>query len=142
MSTCIKIEGKMYRVRDWQCIGRSCLQLGCWEQKRVGSFGERHEPFGLLFYTSPFLTNQWREYDSPIIELEYFGEHRGFQIPRVPVQPGQPPSDKYGVNYGFVGLSKVGQELVKIAGAEPVEWFFDFLELQWIPEGISRNSLT
>lgn len=94
---------------------------------------------GLLFYTSPFLTTQWREYDSPIIELEYFGEHRGFQIPRVPVQPGQPPSDKYGVTYGHVGLSKVGQELVKIAGTEPVEGFFDFLELQWIPQGISRQ---
>jgi hypothetical protein len=43
MSTRINIKGKMYRVRDWQCIGRSCLELGCWEQKRIGSFGETHE---------------------------------------------------------------------------------------------------
>jgi hypothetical protein len=86
---------------------------------------------GLLYYTSPFLTKQVREYDLPVVNLDYFGDQRTFQMPRA-----EPPSEKYALNYGVVGLTRVGRELARIAGAEPVGGFFDFLEAEWAKAGV------
>jgi hypothetical protein len=51
----------------------------------------------------------------------------------------QYPSGKYFIDFGVVGLTKVGRELAKIAGADPVQGFFDFLEAEWAKVGISRQ---
>jgi hypothetical protein len=82
----------------------------------------------------PGVSNNNRLYDSPTVDLEYFGDHRTFQISKTWQQTG-----KYMFPYGYVDLTKVGRELAKIAGAQPVEGFFDFLEAEWAKVGISRQ---
>jgi Protein of unknown function (DUF2806) len=90
---------------------------------------------GLLEFTSPFLTDNVGYYDAPTVELEYFGDRRTFRISKT-----HPSNGKYYINYGMVGLSKVGQQLARIAGPEPVPGFFDFLEARLANEGILRES--
>jgi hypothetical protein len=92
---------------------------------------------GLLFFAYPFLANTVRHYDAPAVDLEYFGEVRTFLVPKK--DPNDPRTGEYAFNFGVVDLTKVGRELAGIAGAEPVEGFFDFLEAEWAKAGVSRK---
>jgi hypothetical protein len=89
---------------------------------------------GLVHYSSPLLTNNIRLYDGPTVSLEYFGDHRTFLTSKI-----EPRTAKCAIDYGVVALTKVGQQLAAIAGAEPVAGFFDFLEAEWANAGISRQ---
>jgi hypothetical protein len=89
---------------------------------------------GLVHYTYPIITANNRLYDGPVIDVEYFGDCRTFVI-----SENDPRTGKYTIDFGVVSLTRVGRELAGIAGAEPVEGFFDFLEAEWAKEGISRQ---
>jgi hypothetical protein len=73
-------------------------------------------------------------YNTPDVELEYFGDRRSFTIPSKDTISG-----KYIIDYGYVDLTKVGRQLAGISGAEPVEGFFDFLESEWAKKQILRK---
>jgi hypothetical protein len=73
-----------------------------------------------------------RVYDDPVVDVEYFGDCRTFII-------SEKEPRGYLINSGCVSLTRVGWELAGIAGAEPVEGFFDFLEAEWAKDGISRQ---
>jgi hypothetical protein len=88
---------------------------------------------GLVQYDFPLVPANDRLYDGPVVDVQYFGDCRTFVISK------QYPSGKYFIDFGVVGLTKVGRELAKIAGAEPVEGFFDFLEAEWAKARISRQ---
>jgi hypothetical protein len=89
---------------------------------------------GLVRYTSPFLSNNVWTYEKPYaVELEYFGDHRTFDIHE------NDKTGKCSIDYGVVALTKVGQQLAGIAGAKPVEGFFDFLEAEWEKVWILRR---
>jgi Protein of unknown function (DUF2806) len=88
---------------------------------------------GLLQFSFPFLTDNVYYYDAPTFRLEYFEDRRTFRMSTI-----HPKEGKYYINYGMVALSKVGQQLARIAGPAPVPGFFDFLESEWAKAGISR----
>jgi hypothetical protein len=73
-----------------------------------------------------------RVYDDPVVDVEYFGDCRTFII-------SEKEPREYLINFGCVTLTRVGWELARIAGAEPVGGFFDFLEAEWAKVGISRQ---
>ena len=91
------------------------------------------ETIGLLHYTSPFLTDNSRNFDSNTVDIEYYWDHRRFQISAKKQDTGE-----YVMFLGAVALTKVGRELSKIAGAEPVDGFFDCVEEEWARKGVSR----
>jgi hypothetical protein len=85
---------------------------------------------GLVHYNSLIYKGEWR-YFEPALEVEYFNDRRTFLLSEV--------DGSYSIEYGVVHLTHVGHQLAKIAGAEPVEGFFDFLEAEWAKAGISRQ---
>jgi hypothetical protein len=89
---------------------------------------------GLVHYTYPLVTANDRLYDGPVVDVEYFEDCRTFVISKNDTRTG-----KYSIDFGVVSLTKVGRQLAGIAGAEPVEGFFDFLEAEWAKEGVSRH---
>jgi Protein of unknown function (DUF2806) len=89
---------------------------------------------GLVHYTSPMLSNNVWSYDGPIVELEYFGNRRRFVISK------DENTGEYSISFGVVALTKVGQQLARIAGAKPIEGFLDFLDGRLCATGkISRT---
>jgi hypothetical protein len=89
---------------------------------------------GLVHYTSPFLTDNFWSYERPNVELEYFGDHRKLVISK------DEKTGKYSIHYGVVALTKIGKQLYRIAGAEPVQGFLDFLVGKLCAKGeISRQ---
>jgi hypothetical protein len=90
---------------------------------------------GLVVYSGGFLTPNVRLYETPDFEVEYFGDRRTFATSDRDEQKG-----KYFAVYGYADLTDIGRQLARIAGATPVEGFFDFLESEWAKARITRVS--
>jgi hypothetical protein len=88
---------------------------------------------GLIEFSTPILKPIWRCYGAPEFQLSYFGEVRRFRVFEM-----NPREKKYCVDYGNVGLTKVGEQLARISGAEKGLFFFDFLESEWAKKGTLR----
>jgi hypothetical protein len=65
-----------------------------------------------VHYDFPLVPANDRLYDGLVVDVQYFGDCRTLLISK------QYPSGKYFIDFGVVGLTKVGRELAKIAGAE------------------------
>jgi hypothetical protein len=93
----------------------------------------RLDSMGLVKFTTPWLTESGRFYDSRAIRVRYCGDERRFQLPEMQKQPGH-----YHFYYGSAGFTPLGEELFKLATPAKVPGFFDYLESAWASRGILR----
>lgn len=82
------------------------------------------DTIGLIRFSTPMLADNVWYYDVPKIQLQYFEEAR---IYRLSIYP---KTAEYWLGYGAVGLTDLGEQLSRIAGATPIPGFFDHLEVE------------
>jgi Protein of unknown function (DUF2806) len=92
------------------------------------------DSIGLVRYTSPFLTDSVRYYDTSSVEISYFGETRTF---RALIHQRE---QRHYLHYGNVQFTEIGSRLLRIAGGERVPTFFDVLESKWLGMGFRREA--
>lgn len=90
-----------------------------------GSWANHLSTLGLVQYDFPLVPANDRLYDGPVVDVQYFGDCRTFVISK------QYPSGKYFIDFGVVGLTKVGRELAKSQGQSQLKGSL----ISWKPNG-------
>jgi hypothetical protein len=94
------------------------------------------DSIGLITYpTNTIYINNVRWYDHPRVQIRYFEEERTFRI-----ESPDPKKGMYALPYGPVSFTAIGRQLFRIAGAQSIPGFFDFLESAWTKEGVQRET--
>jgi hypothetical protein len=92
----------------------------------------RLDSIGLVKFTTPWISANFRFYESRFVKVRYFDDVRIFQLP-----PHEKRSD-YCFVYGAVDFTELGQELFRLSAASAVPGLFDYLETAWRGLGVLR----
>lgn len=90
------------------------------------------DAIGLIKYPAP--NPNYRTYDSSPIRIRYFGEEKVLHL------SGPNPNFKKFVGVGKANFTKLGLELSRIAGSEPLAMLFRVMEAMWSPPGLRKPS--
>jgi hypothetical protein len=98
------------------------------------------QELGLIRFNSEILSDGMRSYETPKVRLRYFQEQRTFRVSEATWPVASMNPSKYWIHFGVAGLTEIGKQLSRIAGAKPIPGFFDYLESEWAKKGVFRES--
>jgi hypothetical protein len=91
----------------------------------------RLDSIGLVRFTSPFLTDSIRVYNSRAVHLRYRDHAERFQLLPMEKQPG-----KFCVYFGCLDFTSLGFALFKLTTPAEIPNYFDYCRFHWRSHGI------
>jgi Protein of unknown function (DUF2806) len=100
----------------------------------INQLSLRHlDSIGLVKFTSPFVTENFRFYTALAAHLRYHDQVGRFQLPAAEKRPGY-----YYAKFGAVNFTPLGFELFRLAKPSAVPGYFDYCQSIWLHIGIYR----